>query len=336
MMLENSVATIISLSCPLILMVIGETISERVGVINLSMEGSVMLAAMLGFAVAVITGSVLLGFICALLCGSTISAIIALFDVKFGMNQIVVGFILSMICINLSNFLGQSYVNIPGPRIPSINFGIMNEIPFLGKIIFSQNILVIFSFLSVFISWLFLFRTSAGLLLRSIGENPEAAKMRGVNVNFYRFLYVTVGGAFIGLGGAAFSLHAKYGWSDSHTANFGWIALAIVIFEVALNAFSLFNHANIRLPEAWDKRVSTILVTQRLHRIHHSQAKQYSNTNYGFSVTWWDKLFNSFTSQSRVDDATFEIGQKDIPAVKENASVLALLKQPFNHKPEGQ
>ena len=230
MMLENSVATIISLSCPLILMVIGETISERVGVINLSMEGSVMLAAMLGFAVSVITGNVLLGFICALLCGSTISAIIALFDVKFGMNQIVVGFILSMICINLSNFLGQSYVNIPGPRIPSINFGIMNEIPFLGKIIFSQNILVIFSFLSIFISWFFLFRTSAGLLLRSIGENPEAAKIRGVNVNFYRFLYVTVGGAFIGLGGAAFSLHAKYGWSDSHTANFGWIALAIVIF----------------------------------------------------------------------------------------------------------
>ena len=99
MMLENSVATIISLSCPLILMVIGETISERVGVINLSMEGSVMLAAMLGFAVAVITGSVLLGFICALLCGSTISAIIALFDVKFSMNQIVVGFVLSMICL---------------------------------------------------------------------------------------------------------------------------------------------------------------------------------------------------------------------------------------------
>ena len=117
---------------------------------------------------------------------------------------------------------------------------------------------------------------------------------------------------------------------------FGVPALAIVIFEVALNAFSLFNHSNIRLPEAWDKRVSTILVTQRLHRIHHSQAKQYSNTNYGFSVTWWDKLFNSFTSQSRVDDATFEIGQKDIPAEKENAGVLALLKQPFNHKPEGQ
>jgi sterol desaturase/sphingolipid hydroxylase (fatty acid hydroxylase superfamily) len=117
---------------------------------------------------------------------------------------------------------------------------------------------------------------------------------------------------------------------------FGVPALAIVIFEIALNAFSLFNHANIRLPEKWDKRVSTILVTQRLHRIHHSQAKQHSNTNYGFSVTWWDKLFNSFTSQSRVNDATFEIGQKDIPAVKENASVLALLKQPFNHKPEGQ
>lgn len=105
--------------------------------------------------------------------------------------------------------------------------------------------------------------------------------------------------------------------------------LAILIFEVALNGFSLFNHANVRLPQKWDERVSIILITQRLHRIHHSQAKAESNSNYGFSVTWWDRLFNSFTPISTCNDQTLKIGQKDVPADRSNATVTALLAQPF-------
>lgn len=105
--------------------------------------------------------------------------------------------------------------------------------------------------------------------------------------------------------------------------------LAIVIFEVALNGFSLFNHANIRLPQKWDDRVSTILITQRLHRIHHSQAKTESSSNYGFSVSWWDKLFSSFTPTSTCNDETLNLGQKDVPAHKSNATVTALLMLPF-------
>lgn len=115
---------------------------------------------------------------------------------------------------------------------------------------------------------------------------------------------------------------------------FGVPAVAIVIFEAALNGFALFNHANIRLPEKWDKLVSLVFVTQRLHRIHHSQAKQYSNSNYGFSVTWWDRVFKSFTQQEQVDDATFHIGQKDVAATKENANLFALLAQPFKKSPK--
>ncbi|APD89751.1 sterol desaturase [Alteromonas mediterranea] len=109
-------------------------------------------------------------------------------------------------------------------------------------------------------------------------------------------------------------------------------AVAIVIFEVALNGFALFNHANIRLSQKWDDKVGRVLITQRLHRIHHSQAKAESNSNYGFSVSWWDRLFNSFTPRAQYSDETLPIGQKDVPAVKENASIRALLMQPFKNK----
>lgn len=106
-------------------------------------------------------------------------------------------------------------------------------------------------------------------------------------------------------------------------------AIAIVIFEVALNGFALFNHANIRLPQKWDDRIGLVLITQRLHRIHHSQAKNESNSNYGFSVSWWDRLFKSFTPRAKQSDETLSIGQRDVPATKDNASIRALLLQPF-------
>ena len=109
-------------------------------------------------------------------------------------------------------------------------------------------------------------------------------------------------------------------------------AIAIVIFEVALNGFALFNHANIRLPQKWDDRIGLVLITQRLHRIHHSQAKSESNSNYGFSVSWWDRLFNSFTPRAAFSDETLPIGQKDVPATKKNASIIALLQQPFKKR----
>lgn len=111
---------------------------------------------------------------------------------------------------------------------------------------------------------------------------------------------------------------------------FGIPAVAIVIFEVALNGFALFNHANIRLPQKWDEKLSWLLITQRVHRIHHSQDKAESNSNFGFSVSCWDRLFNSFTPRAHYSDETLPVGQKDVPARKENAGVLALLLQPFN------
>ncbi|WP_334029373.1 sterol desaturase family protein [Alteromonas sp. P256] len=115
---------------------------------------------------------------------------------------------------------------------------------------------------------------------------------------------------------------------------FGVPILAIVIFEVALNGFALFNHANIRLPQKWDDRLSTLIITQRLHRIHHSQAKEESNSNFGFSVSWWDKVFNSFKPRAHESDDKLPIGQRDVPPTKDNATMLSLLRQPFSKPAE--
>ena len=227
---ESTFVTIIAMSCPLIFAVIGETISERVGVVNLSMEGTLLITALAGFAATITTNSLLIGVVAAGLLGGFIAFFIVLINMSFYINQIAIGFILTILLWKLSSFLGQSYVRIPGPYLDIVKIPLLNEIPFIGPVFFNNNLLVIFSILLIPLSWFFLFRTHLGVNLRSVGENPEAANARGINVLYTRLLYSTLGGILIGIGGAAFSLHAKYGWSEGHTINYGWIALAIVIF----------------------------------------------------------------------------------------------------------
>jgi simple sugar transport system permease protein len=146
------------------------------------------------------------------------------------MNQIAVGFVLTIFLAKLSSYLGQEYVRVPGPYLPSMKLPLVSDIPVLGEVLFGENIVVLAAIISVPIIWYFLYKTKYGLQLRAVGENPYSAEARGINVEKTKFLYTTIGGILIGFGGAAFSLHAKFGWSDGHTTNYGWIALAIVIF----------------------------------------------------------------------------------------------------------
>lgn len=227
---EATLITIISLSTPMVFAVLGETISEKVGVVNLSLEGSLLLTALVGFAVSVISGYALIGFLAAGATGGLIAASLSVCDVKLKMNQIAVGFVLTIFLAKLSSYLGQEYVRVPGPYLPSIKLPLVSEIPVLGEVLFGQNIVVLLAIIAVPITWGFLYRTKYGLELRAVGENPYSADARGINVARTKFIYTTIGGILIGLGGAAFSLHAKFGWSDGHTTNYGWIALAIVIF----------------------------------------------------------------------------------------------------------
>ncbi len=227
---EASFITVISLSAPIILVVLGETINEKSGVINLSIEGTLLITALTAFAVSVTTGSPLVGFLSAGIIGAFIGLIIILCDIKLRMDQIAVGFILTIFLGKLSSFLGQDYVRIPGPYFQKISIPILKDIPYIGPSLFDQNAIVLFSFIMIPVCWYVIEKTRWGLIIKAVGENPVSAENRGIDPEKVRIISTLVGGLLIGLGGAAFSLHSKFGWSENHTGNYGWICLAIVIF----------------------------------------------------------------------------------------------------------
>ncbi|HIK56881.1 MAG TPA: ABC transporter permease [Synechococcales cyanobacterium M55_K2018_004] len=226
----------IATSTPLVFAAIGETINERAGVINLSAEGTILLGAMVGFAVAKTTESMgavpslLLGFGSAALVGAAIALIVAFGALTLKQSQVAIGFVLALLCADLSSFLGNPFVRIPGPTVPSFKLPLLQHIPVIGPLFFQSDLLVYLSYLLVALTWVYFYRTRPGLVLRAIGEQPAAAFVRGTNVILMRYLYTLLGGALMGIAGATFSLDFKAGWSHRHTAGYGWIALAIVIF----------------------------------------------------------------------------------------------------------
>ena len=225
-----TIASIVAGASGLIFATMGETISEKAGVINLSVDGSMMLAALAGFVVAFQTGTVWYGFPAAAAVGIVVALVIAYGNIRLSLNQVAVGFVMFALCTELSRFLGSSYVGRVPVSVPAWDIPGLSSIPFFGPVLFSHNIVVYSSLLTVLATYLFMYKTRAGLELQGIGERPEAAHSRGIPVNRLRYFYTALGGALIGIGGAAFTLDVKIGWSDRPTRNFGWIVLAIVIF----------------------------------------------------------------------------------------------------------
>lgn len=229
--LVNILRSVVSNATPLVIASLGETITERAGVVNLSLDGSIILSAMLGFVAALAADSIAVGVLAAMLAGGLIALIIAAADIELRQDQIAIGFVLTLLASDLAQFLGQNYTSIPGPRISTMPLPILADVPVIGPIFFSQSWPVYFSYLLVFGTWYWLFRTRPGLAHRAIGERPAAAFARGTNVQRLRYLYTMLGGALVGLAGAAYSLNVKPGWTTPPTmAGDGWIALAIVIF----------------------------------------------------------------------------------------------------------
>lgn len=225
-----TIASIVAAATPLVYAVIGETITEKAGVVNLSLDGSIMLSAMTGFAVAATTDSLLLGFLAAMLVSMAVAALIAFASIKLRLDQIAVGFVLTLLAADLSGFLGDDYVGRRASGVPAFEIPLLSDIPFFGDVLFNHNLSVYGSFVALIAVYFFMYRTRRGLELQGVGERPEAAYARGLPVNRLRYIYTIVGGAFVGLAGAAFSLDVKLGWREGLTQNFGWIALAIVIF----------------------------------------------------------------------------------------------------------
>jgi simple sugar transport system permease protein len=234
-MMDNSqliltLSSIVLASTPLIIAVCGEILTERSGIVNLSLDGTMLMAAMTGFVVALETDSIWFGFLAGMLIGAFFAFIVAFGSIRLRQSQFAIGFVLTLLGDDLSAFLGQNYTRIPGPIVTHYPIPLLKDIPIIGPIFFNQDAVVYFAYILVAVTWFWMFRTQPGLRLRSAGDRPEAGFARGVNINLQRYLYTVLGGALVGLAGASYSLNIKIGWSEGITRGLGWIALAIVIF----------------------------------------------------------------------------------------------------------
>jgi simple sugar transport system permease protein len=225
-------AGVLAAAAPILFAAIGETFSERAGVINLSANGTILLTAMASFAVAVETNSLLLGFLTGAVVGALVALIVAFSSIHLQQSQVAVGFILAMTCRDLAYFLGNPYMGLSGPRVKQFLVPGLSQIPVLGPLFFSHDWLTYLSFILIAVAFIFIFRTRPGLILQGIGERPAASFVRGASVNRLRYFYTMFGGALIGLAGPTFSLSMKAGWKGTISGldGIGWIALAITIF----------------------------------------------------------------------------------------------------------
>jgi len=224
------VASLMVAATPILLAALGELVVERAGVLNLGVEGMMITGAICGFAIAVETGSPTLGFLAAMAGSALLSLIFGVLTQIFMSNQVATGLALTLFGLGLSSLLGQGYVGIKPPSTPKLDLGPVSDIPVLGPILFSHDAIVYASLLLVVAIWYFLNRTRAGLTLRAVGENHDAAHALGYKVIRIRLLAIMFGGACAGLGGAYLSLVRVPQWVDGMTAGAGWIALAIVVF----------------------------------------------------------------------------------------------------------
>ena len=224
------IAALMSAATPILLAATGELIAEKAGVLNLGVEGMMITGAICGFAIAVETGSPATGFVAAAAGGALLSLLFVLLTQLTLANQVASGLALTLFGLGLSSLLGQGYVGIKPPRMEDVNFGPLADIPALGPILFSHDPILYIGLLLVAGVWAVLRFTRAGLVLRAVGENHDAAHALGYKVVRIRTLAIMFGGALAGMGGAYISLIRVPQWTEGMTAGVGWIALALVVF----------------------------------------------------------------------------------------------------------
>jgi simple sugar transport system permease protein len=222
--------SIISASTPLLLAATGELVAEKSGVLNLGVEGMMLVGAVIGFAATVGSGSALVGIAAAAVAGMAMAAIFALLTLVLLANQVATGLALTIFGTGLSALVGVAFVGIGLDPLPKLHLPVLSDLPFVGPILFQQDGLVYASLaLVALVAW-FLYRTHSGLVLRSVGDSHEAAHAIGYPVVAVRFAATTFGGLTSGLAGAYMSLVYSPSWAENMTAGRGWIALALVVF----------------------------------------------------------------------------------------------------------
>ena len=220
----------IAAGTPILYGALGEIFAERSGILNLGVEGMMLVGALTGIVAGLATGSAVMGALAAMAAGGLLSLIHAFISITLRGDQVVSGLALTIFGAGLSAFLGFPYVNVPAPKFSALPIPVLQSVPFIGPIFFQHDATVYLAFVLLPISWFWINKTRPGLHLRAVGENPAAADALGVNVTVIRYVYTVVGGALCGLGGAALSLAYTPGWIENMTAGWGWIAVGLVIF----------------------------------------------------------------------------------------------------------
>jgi len=225
-----AILTIITAATPLLFAALGELITEKSGVLNLGVEGMMVMGAIMGFVTVHYTGSATLAILASMLAGALIAAIFAVLVLVFHASQVPTGLALTIFGVGLSALVGQSMIGVAYDGIPKIDIPLLSNIPIIGDIFFNQDGLVYLSIVMVFVVMRFLNKTRAGLILRAVGDSHDAAHAMGYSVFKIRFLATLFGGAMAGVGGAYLSLAYSPLWVEQMTAGRGWIALALVVF----------------------------------------------------------------------------------------------------------
>ncbi|MHA3913974.1 ABC transporter permease [Halovulum sp. GXIMD14793] len=215
---------------PLMLAALGEMVVEKSGVLNLGVEGMMIIGAIAGFAISVETTSVTLGFVAAAAAGAALALIFGVITQILLANQVATGLALTLFGLGLAALIGQPYSGLKPPPVGHLNLPILSDMPVFGPILFSHDAMVYLSLALAVLIWAFLTTSRSGLALRAIGENHHAAHALGYHVVRTRLLAIAFGGACAGLGGAYLSLIRVPQWNEGMTAGAGWIALAIVVF----------------------------------------------------------------------------------------------------------
>ena len=224
------VLTIITASTPLLLAATGELVTEKAGVLNLGVEGMMLVGAIAAFATAVSTGSGLLAILVGAFSGVAVAAIFAVLTLTFLANQVATGLALTIFGVGLSALIGSSFVGISLEPLPQLNVEVLSTIPILGELLFGHDVLVYLSVTMIFLVGYFLSKTRSGLILRAVGESHDSAHALGYSVLTVRYMAVLFGGFMSGLAGSYLSLVYTPLWAENMTAGRGWIALALVVF----------------------------------------------------------------------------------------------------------
>jgi simple sugar transport system permease protein len=224
------VALTLAAGTPLVFAALGELVTEKSGVLNLGVEGMMLVGAVVSFIVAATTGVPWLGTLAGMAAGAALSLIFAVLTLSLMANQVATGLALSLFGVGLSAFVGLDYVSVVIDGIKPLAIRGWSDLPFLGKLLFAHSPFVYLSFLLFGVVEWFLFHTRPGLVLRAVGESPASAHAIGYPVTAIRYLAVLFGGACAGLGGAYLALAYTPLWTEGMTAGRGWIALALVVF----------------------------------------------------------------------------------------------------------